>query len=148
MSVNIDRTLPNFRDVARKSRREYLDAVAGSPTPPSTPGQLSPAASHQQNNLSVETSNHLLSPTGTYLSVHERRTVLNGLLQIADPNDDQSNCSGSPQHTVITSNGVVTSEEVMGEMVLRESAPHTPTGRVPQRRLSNDCRYFGSLKKV
>ncbi|XP_065066638.1 uncharacterized protein LOC135692444 [Rhopilema esculentum] len=42
---------------------------------------------------------------------------------------------------------MVTSEEVMGEMVLREGAPHTPTGKVPQRRLSNDCRYFGSLKK-
>ena len=58
------------------------------------------------------------------------------------------NCSLGPHNSVITSNGVVTAEEVMGEVVARESVALTPTGDRPTRKITKECRYFGSLKKV
>ncbi len=74
--------------------------------------------------------------------------MLNGLLQIADQADNESTCSGSPLSAVATSNGMATSEEIMGDMLVRDGRVHTPSGRVVNRRLSKDCGYFGSLKKV
>ena len=74
--------------------------------------------------------------------------MLNGLLQIAEHNEGSLLCAGSPRNSMATSNGVATAEEVMGEMMSRENAALTPTGNLPTRRATKECRYFGSLKKV
>ena len=74
--------------------------------------------------------------------------MLNGLLQIADENDENNSCAGSPHSMTVTSNGLVTSEEVMGDIVALVGVQHAPAGRIASRRPSRECSYFGSLKKV
>ncbi len=136
-----------LRDATRKICKEYVEAKAGSPTPPTTPGQLSPASrTCVDQSLSVDVTNSLTSPSMSFSQ--DRRNVLNGLLQIADETDNDSSCSGSPVASNVTSNGMVTAEEVMGDIMLREPGMHTPTGKVINRRASRDCGYYGSLKKV
>ena len=148
MSVAIDKIAPSLKDPSRRQKRDYIEAVAGSPTPPSTPGQLSPPVTQANNTLSVDTSSNLASPSGHCLSVQDKRNVLNGLLQIAGHSDGGLVLAGGPRDAVTTSNGLVTAEEVMGEMMTRENAALTPTGKSPTRRSTGDCKYFGSLKKV
>ena len=142
----IDKIVPNLKDQARRQKRDYLETVTGSPTPPSTPGQLSPSVSQANSILSVDTSSNHVSPSG--LSMQDKRSMLNGLLQIANHNDGSLVCADSPHDSVTTSNGLVTAEEVMGEMMTRENTVLTPTGKLPTRRTMRECRYFGSLKKV
>ena len=139
----------SLKESTRRLRKDYVEARAGSPTPPSTPGQLSPESrSCGEQSLSVDITHSLASPSGQYFSVQDRRSVLNGLLQIAEQTDNQSSCSGSPLSTTVTSNGMVTCEEVMGDMVERDRGLHTPSGKVVSRSNSKESAYYGSLKKV
>jgi len=147
LSVAIDKIAPSLKDPSRRQKRDYIETVAGSPTPPSTPGQLSPPVPQANSTLSVDTSSNLASPSGHCLSVQDKRSVLNGLLQIAGHSDGGFVFAGSPRDSVTTSNGMVTAEEVMGEMMTRENATLTPTGKSPTKRSTGDCKYFGSLKK-
>ena len=71
-----------------------------------------------------------------------------GLLQIANPNDGSLVCAGSPHNSVTTSNELASAEDVMGEMMTRENAVLTPSGKLPIKRATRERKYFGSLKKV
>ena len=148
MSVAIDKFAPTLKDQSRRPKRDYVETVAGSPTPPSTPGQLSPSVSQASSVLSVDTSSNHASPSGNCLLMQDKRSMLNGLLQIANPSEGSLVCAGSPHNSITTSNGLATAEEVMGEMMARDNAVLTPTGKLPTKRVTRECKYFGSLKKV
>ena len=147
----------------KKIRRDYVETVAGSPTPPSTPGQLSPAirsannvTETHQTALSIDVTAHSVpypNNAPQHLSVNgalDKR--LNGLLQIADQADSVSSSSGSPHPYYTVSSGMATSEEVIGDLMSRDGylpAPEPDLSSVIARmRSEKRCRYFGSLKKV
>eukprot|EP00794_Sanderia_malayensis_P006222 gene6222-6938_t len=149
LSMSFEKPAALREMTTRKLRRDYSETKAGSPTPPTTPGQLSPASRTYaaDQSLSIDVTSSVTSPAGSLHAAPDRRNVLNGLLQIAEQSDNDSTCSSSPLAGYVTSNGMSTAEEIMGDIMTRDSTVRAPVGKLISRRASRDCGYYGSLKK-